>query len=301
MIQTIAPLQYFPISRVLPDPSDITVYYVMAEVRNGNTGVLLSSVKLLSQGGQIYTGSYRAPALASSQGLFLTITTRVYTDNAYSVPSQIYGNDQDTFQVFDQANNAIIMAQQIAATVAGSIPDNSPADVNYKKIEKLVVAALIAALKDPSESLAKLHARIETLDTKTDLGPALEAIAGSKMDAEALTAAIAEAVHGRVKELMEPLHQSLAEMRQALPDEAPSLEPVLAALDALKAPPELYTAIKEMHGNTQNVLAIATKLAQEGVVVDGTESENRIQMLRERLAVLRRELELTLENSQTLN
>lgn len=276
MIQKIAPLQYFPISRVLPDPSDVTVYYIMAEVRNGSTGVLLASVKLLSQGGQIYSGVYRAPALASSQGLFLTITTRVYTDAGYTVPSQIYGNDSDTFQVFDEANNAIIMAQQIAATVAGSIPDNSPADVNYKKIEKLVAKALEALLPGLMAEFKKVHDRIDTLDTKTDLSPALEAIAGISTDLNP----VIEAINAKepnydnlaltLHKLFEPLHQGMSALRTSMPEAAPTLDPILERLDKLLAPSEAKSSIKEVHGAVQNTLALVTTMAQKhGEVADG--------------------------------
>lgn len=255
MIQTVAPLQYFPISRVLPDPSDATVYFVMAEVRNGSTGVLLASVKLLSQGSQIYSGVYRAPALASSQGLFLTVTTRVYTDAGYSVPSTSYGNDQDTFQVFDQTNQTIVAAQQIAAIVAGSIPDNSPADVDYKKIEKIVlklVGEVVGALKS---ELAVVHSRIDSLDFKTDLAPVLRAIEAKNVDMSPVLAAVQHID-------LAPLHQKLAEVRASLPREAPSLDPILAGLEALKTPQEHTDRVAEIHTVATRILDMMSHLSE---------------------------------------
>ena len=57
-------------------------------------------------------------------------------------------------------------------------------------------------------------------------------------------------------------------------------------------------SITDSHHQDESVLlntstAAASVVAKDGVAVDGIESENRIQMLRERLAVLRRELEAT--------
>lgn len=255
MIQVIAPLQYFPVSRVLPDPTDVTVYYVMAVVRNASTGVTLASVKLLSQGNQIYAATYRAPALASSQGLFISITTTVYTDNAYSVLSQLYGNDQDTFQVFDNTTLATIQAQQIAAIVAGSIPDTSPADVNYKKIEKIVLAALAGALPGLSQAVEKLHDKVGALDFKTDLTPVLKAIDAKNPDLSPVLEAL-----GRID--FQPLHDRLTELAKSIPSEAPSLAPVLASIEELKAPEGQISPIEKVHSVAQQILSITTRLAQ---------------------------------------
>lgn len=188
MLQSVAPLTNFPISRVLPDPSDNTTYYVRAVVRNGSTGAVLANVNLLAQGNQIYSAVYRTPALASAQPLFLTITTTVYTDAGYSIPSTVYGNDQDTIQIFDTTNLAIIQAQQISAIVAGAVPAGS--DIDYKKIGKIFSTALAEASKEPLAHLANLHELISEFHSKADLTSVLDAIEQKTMNLEILLGAV---------------------------------------------------------------------------------------------------------------
>lgn len=242
MIQTVPPLTSFPISRVLPDPSDNTLYFVRAVVRNGVTGATLSTVNLASLGSQIYSATYRTPALASAAPLFLTITTTVYTNAGYTVLSQNYGNDQDTIQVFDSTNLAIIQAQQIAAIVGGSITPGE--GIDYKKIAKLFAKTLLDGMKEHSNRLGLIEEGVSALSLKDSAPSILEA-----MDAK----------HGEIKASLEVLGakdvdlSSVIAVVASLGERMDSLEKTLDGRVS-EFEPSMQTSLKDLYADVTDLI-----------------------------------------------
>lgn len=151
----------------MADPADVTVYYVRAIVRNAKTGATIDTVDLSSLGSGIYATSWQAPADSSGLGLFITITTLVYTDAGHTTLSDMYGQEQDTFLVYDRFKMFQGLAQQINAL-------NSGADIDYKKIKKIVDEALAPV----AAAVKKVQAACEKMDMSIDFKPVLDAIAG---------------------------------------------------------------------------------------------------------------------------
>lgn len=161
MITTVQPQEYFPISRVLPDPSDSSTYYVKAFIRNPKTNVTIGTANLADQGNHIFAANYRMPNDTSGQGLFITITTKVYSDSAYTVQDTSYGDDQDTFLIYDRNKYVAGLATQISALLGVG----SGGEIDYKKIRKIVTEVVV-------EKLAKIK-KEEVAPEEADLTPVL--------------------------------------------------------------------------------------------------------------------------------
>ena len=164
MVDTLQPREYFPISRLLPDPADSNTYYLRAVVRNATSGATIDTVDLATQGNRIYATAWQTPADPSGRGLFITITTSVYTDSGYTTKSDVYGEESDTFVVFDRFNSLQLLAAQISAIVG------SENEIDYKRIKKM-----IDALYD------KISNRLTKIESKEDpepinLKPVLESL-----------------------------------------------------------------------------------------------------------------------------
>lgn len=224
MIQTIQPREYFPISRMLPDPNDSATYYLRAVVRNATSGVTLSTVNLLTQGNHIYANSYQAPADSSGRGLFITITTTVYTDSGYTTKSAIHAEESDTFVVYDRFNFA-----QIISNIVNSLQTGN--DVDYKKIKKIFREVLDAQEKPEPKPV--------------DLTPVISTLS-------------------RIEEAHLSLKTSVGKLGVAVGDikipeyEKTSLEPVFAGMKALKA--EIMSAIEAAKAGPVDFSPILSRL-----------------------------------------
>ncbi len=90
-------------------------------------------MNLLTQGSRIYAATWLVPADSSGRGLFVSITTIVYSDSGYTVPSTVYGEEQGTYFIYDRYNYIQQMATQISALVSG----HEGEEIDYKKIRKI--------------------------------------------------------------------------------------------------------------------------------------------------------------------
>ena len=150
------PQEFFTIARGLEDHTDNTVFYVRATVRNALTDALLATVNLTNQGdNHRYSVSYQVPADPSGSGLYIIITTSVYSDSAYTTKSPLYGDKYDTYLVMQRVNPNL---------------GNGGSDVDYKRIGKMIeeiVGRAIKAIPAP-----------ESIDLpempKVDLSPVIE-------------------------------------------------------------------------------------------------------------------------------
>jgi len=198
MVNTIQPREYFPISRIIPDPADTTTYYIRAVIRNAKTGVTIATVNLASQGNNLYANTWQAVPDPSGRGLFITITTSVYLDSGYTTKSPVYGEDTDTYLIYDRFNFVQALGSQIAAILEGH---TGGADVDYKKIRKIMESVVKENLKTETivqqveapktlendlviELLGKISLKLDTLDNKENTEPA------EKLDYEKILAPI---------------------------------------------------------------------------------------------------------------
>ena len=96
----------FPLVRQIANHLDSETYYVRAVVRNAQ-GVTIDTVALTSQGNQRYQTSWQVPADPSGQGAYISIITSVYTDSGYTTKSPNYGDEENTYLIFDRVMPAM--------------------------------------------------------------------------------------------------------------------------------------------------------------------------------------------------
>lgn len=173
----ITPGTNFPVVRKLGDPADTNTNYVLAVVRNSASGDTLKSIRLTDQGGQRFTGFY---AVGSAEDFYIDITTTVYTDSNYTVKSDVYTEENDTYQV----KTSWGLQFQNSGAIGGGT------DINYKKIESLIkdglktLKFLTVADIDPLISSIKSEL-LNSFNTKhADLGFTLESIFDKLKDIE---------------------------------------------------------------------------------------------------------------------
>ncbi len=140
-IQQIQPQQNFPISRLLPDLGDGVTYYVQAVVRNATTNATIATVPLPIQGSRIYGATWLAAADTSGLGLYITITTTAYYDSSYTSKAIEYGEESDTYIIYNQYNQLQFLASQLSALIG------SESHVDYKKIKAIMTEVMIKFVK----------------------------------------------------------------------------------------------------------------------------------------------------------
>lgn len=89
--------EYFGIVRQLPDPNDSGTYYVQAEIRAADTDELLERVTLVDRGSRRFSVPWLVNA--KRDGAFISIMTAVYTDAAFTTPSDAYSQEIQTYLV----------------------------------------------------------------------------------------------------------------------------------------------------------------------------------------------------------
>lgn len=170
---TLNPQEEYVISRQLNDPSDVGTNYVQAVIRNAKTDAIIATVNLNDKGSQRFTKTWQVVSDPTGLGLYITITTTVYTDSGYTVKSTVYGIEQHELLVQDRINPYL---------------RGGGADVDYKRIKKMIDEAVSSIPKptepkEPdlipiSEGLQAVITEIRNVDIpkpeKTDLGPVLK-------------------------------------------------------------------------------------------------------------------------------
>jgi len=131
---TLNPQEEFVISRQLNDPADVGTNYVRAYIRNAKTDALITTLNLDDKGSQRFTKTWQVAPDPTGLGLYITVTTQVFTDSGYTTPSTVYGVEQHEHLVQDRLNPFLRNA------VSGP-------DVDYKRIKKLLDEAIAAIPK----------------------------------------------------------------------------------------------------------------------------------------------------------
>jgi len=253
MVSTLQPRQYFPISRLLPDPFDTATYYVRAVIRNATTNVTIATVDLASIGNRIYSTPWQAVADPSGQGLFITITSEVYTDAAYTVKSDVYGQEQDTFLIYEREKNVASLATQISALIS----TGEHQDVNYKKIRDIFQEELAKQTKVLQEGISSL----EKEEKEIDFSSVHESISNtSKLLLKAITE-FKQAFDGKKDKEVDfsSILNEISNVRQAITQldipefKETNLTPVLEAIDQLNMQTILDSA-EEMKRSTEDLI-----------------------------------------------
>lgn len=257
MIQ-LQPREYFTIVRQLPDPGDVTVYYVRATIRNSRTDELIDTVALVDRGGQRFTQEWQVPADVSGLGFYLDITTNVFNDAAYTVPSTVYGRDNESFLVYDRISRQSgggmsvvtdykkinkMLIEALKPLEGKEVPelDLSPVlsllktiekkvdGIEMPEMEKLELSPVIKAVGDAKTAVIAAIDKKEVTE-ETDLSPVLDAISGldSKIEARDLTQQ--EKIEAYLSQL-EEIRGSFEKMFKAdYPDLAKQLDHMVATL-----------------------------------------------------------------------
>lgn len=253
MVTTIQPREYFPIARVLPDPADTATYYVRAVIRNAKTNATIATVALDSQGSRIYAANWQAVADPSGQGLYITVTTEVYTDSGYTVVSDVYGQEQDTFLIFDREKNVQNLATQITALMSDG---GNGVEVDYKKIEKIIRAANKEQTSQVIAAIPEIEAQEQQ---EVDLTPVLSAIQSLGQTVSAID------IPEQQETDLTPVLNGLSDIRQAIqtikipdPTDPVDLEPVMQAIAGMDK--TILDATKEFQKDTRDLLDALDKL-----------------------------------------
>lgn len=175
MIQ-IQPQEQFPIVRKLGIPNDSNTYYVRAVLRNSITGVIiqvngLNYVNLTDTGSQRFAKTISAPTDPSGNGLYVDITTSVYTDSGYTTLAfDTYSDELSSYLIQQRWNMALGMG------------GGGGEGISYKKIREIVkeevskieevdLSGVKGAIVAVAEQITKLPK-----PEKLDLSPVLKKI-----------------------------------------------------------------------------------------------------------------------------
>ena len=192
------PREYFVICRQISDPKDTNTYYVQAIIRNAKTDVLLDTVNLTDKGNQRFTKEWQVPADPSGEGLYIVITTRVYTNSGYTTESALYSVNQEEFLVQKRYNPVYgggggvsidyKKVKNIVQKEIKRIPKTEFPSIKFPKQEKVDVDSILRAI---------YNIRIPEQE-KIDFSPVLKAIRNiyiplpKEVDLRPLLSAIAE-------------------------------------------------------------------------------------------------------------
>lgn len=209
------PQKDFPIVRQIANHLDTDTYFVQSVVRDAD-GAVLDTVNLVDQGGQRFQKRYRVPVDGSGQGAYISIVTSVYTDSGYTTKSSNYGDEENTYLIFDRVTPTIRGGgsggpgiSDIRRVVADELDKR-------EKEEKEIEFPEMPEIKDYTEMLERAVAQVEAVKElvskiptdATDTMPMLEGIQN-----------LAEAIHNKdvtPETDMEPLLTEVREMHRIM-------------------------------------------------------------------------------------
>jgi len=232
---TLSPGEYFTIARQLNDPSDSGTYYVRAFVRNARTDALIDTINLTGRGDQRFTQEWQVVPDTSGLGLYITITTKVYTDSGYTTLSTVYGIEQHEHLIQDRS-----------AMIWGG---GSGLDIDYKRIKKMIDEA-VKSRPEPTvdlfpiqTALLDLHEAVKSIHLpeaqKIDLQPilnSLEAIKNKEVSPPDLSPIvnkvdlIKEAMLPQVQTGLEAAHELVLRLKDFFTDD---VEKIVKKIDSL--------------------------------------------------------------------
>jgi hypothetical protein len=243
------PQSSFPIVRQISNHLDATVYYVRAVVRNAD-GDTIDTVNLTSQGSQRYQSRYRVPVDSSGQGAYISIVTSVYTDSGYTTKSDNYGDEENTYLVFDRVSGSRgggsgggnidigtirrVVAEELEKALPEEVEDEpeeveiEKPDTTTPKLDQLTkdIASLQTAiakiptdtldLSDIKQAMETIYGAVEDKEVTppTDLTPTLEAIDSLAIDVLQQVEGLRQFVAGTETELKKTIVETISDNMQ---------------------------------------------------------------------------------------
>jgi len=101
------PQKSFTVVRQIANHIDTNEYFVRAVIRYAYTDVLITNLDLDLKGDQRYSKNWQVVADPSGQGTYISIVTSVYTDAGHTTKSENYGDEENTYRVFDDMSPAM--------------------------------------------------------------------------------------------------------------------------------------------------------------------------------------------------
>lgn len=180
--------EYFGIVRQLPDPNDATTYYVRAEIRDAGSDELLERVTLTDRGSRRF--SYNWLVNAKKETAYISIMTAVYTDAAFTTPSDSYSQEMQTYLVETRrlggggGGNSWLTEKLLRKILREILGEMLPEDVDHKAMLDGVVDRLFKKVERESEkSVEEISEKIAGIDVQ----PAIT-VEGKEIDMQPVTA-----------------------------------------------------------------------------------------------------------------
>lgn len=210
---TLEPREIFTIARQIGDSHiDSTTYYVRAVVRNARTDASLETVNLTDRGSGRFSNTYQVPADTSGLGFYISITTTVYIDSAYSNKSQNHLEEVNTYLVYRRrpivgGGGGGLTEEQIRKIVRAELTE---AVKEAKKIDFSGVLKAIQGIRIPEQAtldispvftqIQALADAVRAIPTKhQDLSPITGSMEGAYVDISKAIATVVPTLEKSVK------------------------------------------------------------------------------------------------------
>lgn len=223
---TLQPQENFTIVRQLADHTDTTEYGVLAVVRNAATDDILERINLTAKGDNRFTHVYQVPADISGLGFYIDITTTVYRDETYEEKAEAYGEENETYLVYDRAKH----------NGGGGMGGG---DIDYKKLKKMIDKAVKDAIEPVQKAVAEIE--IPKLTEKSYDEHFEQLKTGLMTMCEDIKKAIPEYKKEEVN--FEPIMDAL---RDSFSDMAEAIEKVQVSSDDKPAPVDLSEVLTKL-------------------------------------------------------
>lgn len=129
---TLRPGETFTIVSQISDANDSATYYPQSIVKNSNSGKTLFTLNLTSSDTKRFTGTFQVPGDSSGLGIFIDVTTTVYTDSGHTTASANYA-----------VSNVVYLVSDHIRTLTGSGGGSS---IDYLYIEDILGNRLVKEL-----------------------------------------------------------------------------------------------------------------------------------------------------------
>jgi hypothetical protein len=239
----------FGLTRQLSNHLDVATYYVQAKVYDVD-GVLIDTTNLTDKGGQRFSRRWRVPVDRSGQGAYISIITSVYTDSGYTTKSDNYGDEENTYLVFDRVLGARgggsgggnldigtirrVVAEELEKALPEEVEDEpeeveiEKPDTTTPKLDQLTkdIASLQTAiakiptdtldLSDIKQAMETIYGAVEDKEVTppTDLTPTLEAIDSLAIDVLQQVEGLRQFVAGTETELKKTIVETISDNMQ---------------------------------------------------------------------------------------
>lgn len=242
------PQSSFPIVRQIANHLDTDVLYVRAVVRNAD-GDTIDTVDLEDKGGQRFQRRYRVPVDSSGQGAYISIITSVYTDSGYTTKSPNYGDEENTYLVFDRVRGAggggggggsnldagtvrRIVAEELAKVEAPEVPEMPEIpryEMRWQDVLESVDEVRSMVARIPTEKVneaaiaTQLNEVVQTVlnaiedkevTPETDLFPVVQAIDAAAVDMIQQIEGLRQFVAGSEEELKKTIVDTITDNMQ---------------------------------------------------------------------------------------